>query len=83
MKAIASCGLVALAIVATVALFPGSSWIFRNQMDLLVRQGPARDVDDFAEIGAPTDPPGLEHGLGEGAELIERIGAQSFQQFAA
>jgi hypothetical protein len=39
--------------------------------------------DDFAEIRAPVHAPGFEHGLGERAKLIERVGAQSFQQFAA
>jgi len=38
--------------------------------------------DDFAKIRAPVHAPGFEHGLGKRAKLIERMGAQSFQQFA-
>ena len=40
MKAIVICTLIALSIVSTIALMPVSSWVFRNQVDLLARRNP-------------------------------------------
>ncbi len=61
MKTIAICCLVALAVVCTIAILPGSSWVFRNQVDLLTSQR-SHDFDgnqDLMEVFMPlwlTDP---------------------------
>ena len=52
MKAIFSCILVAIAIVVTIALAPMSTWIFRNQIDLLADSHRMPDVGVGGEIGA-------------------------------
>lgn len=43
---------IAVAIVGTVALYPGSSWVFRNQIDLLTKLNPASNLSNDNVVGA-------------------------------
>ncbi len=52
MRAVITSALIALAIIATLALLPASSWIFKNQMDLVFRGSGARDLGSYGEIGS-------------------------------
>ncbi len=51
MRAIIVCGLIAVAIVATLACLPVSSWIFKNQMDLVFRNTRSVDLGYYGEVG--------------------------------
>jgi hypothetical protein len=56
MKAIGLSCLVALAVIATVALVPASSWVFKNQADLFLRLSPAHPgpIQDMPTAFMPT-----------------------------
>ena len=43
---------IAVAIVSTVALYPGSSWVFLNQYDLLTKQNPANNLSNDNVVGS-------------------------------
>ena len=52
MRAVGICLLVAVAIIATVATFPGSSWVFKNQLDLLGNHASQGDASFGDPIGS-------------------------------
>jgi len=55
MRALIASGLVAAAVVGTIALVPASSWVFKNQLDILFRFDPDNNppYSDVFEVFAP------------------------------